>query len=325
MARMLLSLLAIGAVLLSAAGPAPAQDAKTYPNRPITLIMPWPAGSGPDIWHRALAEVMGKELGQPVIVENKPGASGTLGPATMAATAKPDGYTIAHMAITMLRFPVMQKVAFDPMKDFTWIIHMSGFQFATFVRADSPFKSMKDLTDFARANPGKVTYGTAGAGTSLHIGMEMIAKHVGVKWTHVPFKGTVEALPALEGGHVMAVSGGSEAWPLVAAGRIRALSAWTQKRNPRIPDVPTLLELGMPFVFDSPYGMAGPKGMDPAIVKRLHDVIKKAMEDPKTIEVRNKFSMEDRYMDTATYAAFNRELFEKEKRALTDLGLARKE
>lgn len=158
-----------------------AQGAGDFPSKPITLIMPWPAGSGPDIWHRALAEPMGKFLGQPVIVDNKAGASGTLGPATMAATAKPDGYTISHMPITILRFPVMQKVAFDPLKDFTWIIHMSGFQFVTGVRADSPIKTMQELIEYARANPGKVTYGSPGSGTSLHIGMELIAKHAGVQ------------------------------------------------------------------------------------------------------------------------------------------------
>ena len=300
-------------------------SAQSFPAKPVKLVIAFPAGGPTDISMRVLADNASKILGQPVIVENKPGASGTLGPATMAASAKPDGYTISHMAITVLRVPVMQKVAFDPMKDFTWIMHMSGFQFATFVRADSPFKTFKDLVDFARANPGKLTYGTPGAGTSLHIGMELIAKHSGVKLTQVPFKGTVEALPALEGGHVMAVAGGSEAWPLVQAGRIRALVAWTEKRNPRIPDVPTLKELGYPFVFDSPYGMAGPKGMDPAIVKRLHDAIKKAMADPKTIEVRNRFSMEDRYMDTATYAAFNKDLYEKERKSLIELSLARKD
>ncbi len=305
--------------------PAIAQATDTFPSKPISLIMPWPAGSGPDIWHRSLAEVMSRNLGQPVVVDNKAGASGTLGPATMAATAKPDGYTISHMPITVLRFPVMQKVAFDPLKDFTWIIHMSGFQFATWVRDDNPIKSFKELIDYARANPGKLTYGTSGAGTSLHIGMELIARQAGVQWTHVPFKGTVEALTNLEGGHIMCVAGGSEAWPLAEAKRIRALVAWTEKRNPRIPDVPTLREQNFPFVFDSPYGMAGPRGMDPAIVKKLHDAIKIAMEDPKTIEVRQKFSMEDRYMDSATYAKFNAELYEKEKQYLTDLGLARKD
>ena len=305
--------------------PAIAQGADTFPNNPITLIMPWPAGSGPDIWHRSLAEAMSRVLGQPVVVDNKAGASGTLGPATMAASAKPDGYTICHMPITVLRLPLMQKVAFDPLKDFTWIIHMSGFQFITMVRADSPIKTMQDYIDYARANPKKLTYGSPGSGTSLHIGMELIAKHAGVEFTHVPFKGTIESVTNLEGGHVMSVAGGSEAYPMVQAGRLRALAAWTEKRLPGLPDVPTLKEVGLPFVFDSPYGMAGPKGMDPAIVAKLHDAIKVAMEDPKTIEIRNKFNMVERYMPTADYAKFQVELFEKEKKYLTEIGLAKKD
>jgi tripartite-type tricarboxylate transporter receptor subunit TctC len=304
--------------------PAIAQGADTFPNKPITLLMGWPPGSGPDVWHRSLADAMTKILGQPVVVENKAGASGTLAPAALV-TAKPDGYTIAHMPITVLRLPVMQKMVFDPLKDFTYIIHMSGFQFITMVRADSPIKTMKDLIDFAKANPKKLTYGSPGTGTSLHIGMELIAKQAGVEFTHVPFKGTIESVTNLEGGHVMAVAGGSEAYPMVQAGKLRALAAWTEKRLPGLPDVPTLKEVGFPFVFNSPYGMAGPKGMDPAVVKKLHDAIKAAMEDPKTIEVRNKFNMVENYMDTATYAKFQAELFEKEKKYLTDLGLAKKD
>jgi tripartite-type tricarboxylate transporter receptor subunit TctC len=303
---------------------ARAQGTATFPTKPITLLMGWPPGSGPDVWHRSLADAMTKIIGQPVVVENKAGASGTLAPAALV-TAKPDGYTIAHMPITVLRLPVMQKVAFDPMKDFTWIIHMSGFQFVTAVRADSPIKTMQEYVEFARANPGKMTYGSPGSGTSLHIGMELIARHTGVQFTHVPFKGTIEAVTNLEGGHVMSFAGGSEAYPLILAGKIRALAAWTEKRLPGLPDVPTLREVGLPFVFDSPYGMAGPKGMDPAIVKKLHDTIKLAMEDPKTIEVRDKFNMVERYMDSATYAKFQAELFEKEKKYLTDIGLAKKE
>ncbi len=304
--------------------PAIAQGAAEFPSKPITLLMGWPPGSGPDIWHRALADVMSRQLGQPVVIDNKAGASGTLAPASMIA-AKPDGYTISHMPITLLRLPVMQKVAFDPLKDFTWIVHMSGFQFTTTVRADSPIKSMQELIDYAKANPGKVTYGTPGSGTSLHIGMEMIAKHADVKWTQVPFKGSIESITALEGGHIMVVAGGSEIYPLIEAGKFRALSVWTEKRLPRLPDVPTLKEVGLPFVFDSPYGMAGPKGMDPAIVKKLHDAIKVAMADPKAIEIRNKFNMVERYMDTEAYAKFQLELYDKEKKYLTDIGLAKKD
>lgn len=316
----------LGAASVAASAlPLPAIAQSKFPSKPITLLMGWPPGSGPDVWHRSLADAMTRILGQPVVVENKAGASGTLAPAHMAANAKPDGYTISHIPITVIRLPIMKKVTWDPLKDFSWIVHMSGFQFVTAVRADSPFKTMKELTDWAKANPGKLTYGSPGSGTSLHIGMELIAKHVGAQFTHVPFKGSIESVAAVEGGHVMAMAGGSEAYPMIQAGNLRALAAWTDKRLESLPNVPTLTEVGLPFVFDSPYGMAGPKGMEPEIVKILHDAIKKAMEDPKTIDVRKKFNMQDRYMDTATYAKFQTDLVEKETKYLKEIGLANKE
>lgn len=304
--------------------PLPALGQAKFPSKPITLLMGWPPGSGPDVWHRALADVMTRILGQPVVVENKAGASGTLAPAHMAANAKPDGYTISHMPITVIRLPIMKKVSWDPLKDFTWIAHMSGFQFVTGVRADSPFKTKQELLEFAKANPGKLTYGSPGTGTSLHIGMELIAKHAGVQFTHVPFKGTIESVAAVEGGHVMAMAGGSEAYPMIQAGNMRALSAWTDKRLESLPTVPTLTEVGLPFVFDSPYGMAGPRGMQPEVVKILQDAIKLAMEDPKASDVRRKFNMQDRYMDSQAYAKFQTELIEKETRYLNEIGLANK-
>ncbi len=313
------------ATAAAAAFPMPAISQGAFPAKPITMIVPWPAGGGTDIWHRALADAMSRDLGQAVVVENKAGASGTLGPATMAATAKPDGYTISHMPITVVRFPIMQKVSWDPLKDFTYIAHISGFQFSTVVRADSPWKSFKDMIEHARANPEKVTYASPGAGTSLHIGMELIAKHAGIKWTQVPFKGTQESIAALEGSHVMSLAGGSDWWPMFEAGKMRPLAMWTEKRAKRAPDVPTLQELGFPFIFDSPFGFAGPKGMDPAIVKRLHDAIKLALADEKAIAIRDKFDFQDRYMDTATYTAFVKDLAAKERGYLDSIGLAKKE
>ena len=169
--------------------PALAQGAADFPNKPITLIMSWPAGTGIDMWHRAMAEAAGKILGQPVIVDNRTGASGTAGPAQMAANAKPDGYTISHIPITSSASRSCRRRRTIRWQDFTYIIHLSGFMFGVGVRADSPFKTFNDMIEFARANPGKLTYGTPGAGTSLHIGMEQIAQKAGIKWTQVPFKG----------------------------------------------------------------------------------------------------------------------------------------
>src|SRR5688500_2606441 len=149
--------------------------AQEFPSKPVTLIVPWPAGGSTDIAMRAMAESASKVLGQPVVVDNKAGGSGTVGPATMAASAKPDGYTIAQIPITVFRLPLMQSTPWDALKDFTYIVHLTGYTFGITTKADSPFKTFQDVIDFAKKNPGKVTYATPGAGTSLHIGMEQIA------------------------------------------------------------------------------------------------------------------------------------------------------
>ena len=301
-----------------------AQGAKDFPSKPITLIMPWPAGSGVDLWHRAMADAAGKLLGQPVVVDNRVGGSGTSGPAAMAAAAKPDGYTIAQIPVTLFRLPHMQKTPYDPMKDFTWILHTSGYTFGVVVRADSPFKTFKDVIEFAKANPGKFTYATPGAGTSLHIGMEQIAQKAGVKFTHVPFKGGPEGWAALEGGHVMADADATGWAPLVDAGKFRLLCIWTEKRNPRWPEVPTLNELGFGLILDSPFGLAGPKGMDPAVVKKLHDAFKAALDDPKVAELMAKYDYPKRYMSTADYAKFAKQQYDEQRVVVDQLGLAKK-
>ncbi len=304
---------------------AAAQSASGFPNKPITLIMPWPAGGGIDIWYRQLAEVAGKILGQSVVVDNRVGGSGTAGPATMAANAKPDGYTISQIPVTVHRFPSMPKTTYDPIKDFTYIIHTSGYTFGVVVRGDSPLKTFKDLIEFARANPGKLTYATPGAGTSLHIGMEQIAQQAGVQFTHVPFKGGPESLAALEGGHVMANADATGWTPMVEAGKARLLVLWTADRNPAFKDAPTLKELGLNFVIDSPFGIAGPKGMDPAIVQKLHDAFAKALDDPSVVDLMRKFHYPKRYMGPADYAAFVKEVVAEQKQIVEKLGLAKKD
>lgn len=302
----------------------PAARAQAYPSKPITFIVPWPAGGSSDITLRAMSEVASKVLGQPIQVDNKAGASGTLGPATMAATAKPDGHTIAQFPISVFRLPVMQKTAFDPMKDFTYVSHLSGYTFGVTTAADQPYKTFKDVIDYAKANPGKVTYATPGAGTSLHIGMERIAAQAGIKWTQVPFKGGAETNAAVLGKHTT-LQADSTGWkPLVDSGKIRLLCVWTEKRTRNWPDAPTLKELGFDMVFDSPFGMGGPKGMDPAVVKKLDDAFRTALEDKNVIATLEKYDMAPRYMPAADYDKFARKLFAEEKSVLEKLGLVRK-
>jgi tripartite-type tricarboxylate transporter receptor subunit TctC len=298
--------------------------AQAYPEKPVTLVVPWPAGGSTDVVMRTIAEAASKHLGQSIIIDNKPGASGTLGPAIMAANAKPDGYTIAQMPITVMRLPLMQKTTWDAVNDFTYIAHLTGYTFGITTKADGEFKTWQDVVTFAKANPGKVTYATPGAGTSLHIGMEQIAAAAGIRMTHVPFKGGAETNAAVLGGHTT-LQADSTGWkPLVDGGQLRLLAIWTSARSKNWPDTPTLKELGYPFVFDSPFGVAGPKGMDAAIVAKLHDAFKKAVEDQGVIATMAKYDMVPRYMDPATYRRFVDEIISSEKAALEKIGLAKR-
>ena len=310
----------LAVAMTSIAAPAGAQD---YPVKPITLIVPWPAGGATDISMRAIAEAAGKHIGQPIVVDNKAGGGGTVGPATMAATAKPDGYTIAQIPITVFRLPLMQKTTWDAQKDFTYIVHLTGYTFGVTANADSPHKSWADVVAYAKQNPGKVTYATPGAGTSLHIGMEQIAARAGIKLTHVPFKGGAETNAAVLGGHTTLQADSSGWKPLVEAGKLRLLMIWTAQRSKNYPDTPTLQELGYPLVLDSPFGVAGPKGMDPKIVAKLHDAFKKAIDDPAVQDTLAKYDMVVNYKSTEEYRKHVGETIEAERKIITDLGLAR--
>src|SRR3954465_4346549 len=253
--------------------------AQPFPSKPVTLICPWPAGGGTDLHLRKLAELTSKQLGQPVVVENRPGGSGMNGPAQMAKTARPDGYTISQLAITAFRMPHMQKVEWDPLADFTYIIGVSGYTFGIVVKADSPFKTFNDLLAYAKANPGQLSYATPGTGTSLHLAMEEIGVRAGVKFLHVPFKGQAEGAAALLGGHVMAQVDSTGWARQVDAGTFRLLATLGDRRTRW--NAPTVKELGIDTVSNSPYGLVGPKDIPPQVVKVLHDAFKLASEDPE--------------------------------------------
>ena len=300
---------------------ATAAQAQQFPTRPVTLIVPWPAGGSTDIGMRALAAATEKHLGQSIVIENKPGAAGTIGPANMAASARPDGYTVAQLPITVFRMPFIQKTSFDPTKDFTYIIHVTGYTFGVVVRADAPWKTFNELIEYARANPGKLNYGTPGAGTSLHITMEQIAKMKGIKWTQVPFKGVADSMNALLGGHID-VTSDSTGWAgAVNAGSARLLVTWGAQRTKNWPDVPILKEVGIDLVSNSPFGIGGPKGMDPAVVKILHDAFKKGMEEQSYKDAMTKLDQEAYYLDTAAYHAFAMKQIGEQKQLVEDLGL----
>ncbi len=297
--------------------------AQTFPQRPIRYICPWPAGGSTDAVIRAFAESAGKTLGQQILVDNKPGAGGMLG-ANELVNAKPDGYVLSQLPHGVFRIPHMQRTSFDTLKDFTWIACLTGYTFGLVVPADSPIKSIADLVAYARANPEKFTYGSTGIGTSPHLAVEEFAQRAGIRLTHVPFKGNADNMQAILGGHTMAASDATGWAPQVEAGKLRLLATYGSKRTKRWPSVPTLDELGYQTVSDSPFGVCGPKGMDPAVVRVLHDAFKKTLDDPAVLSTFDKFDQTVIYMGTEAYTKFARESYASEKATIERLGLAAK-
>jgi tripartite-type tricarboxylate transporter receptor subunit TctC len=309
-------------VVLNASG-AMAQ-AQSFPTRPVTLIVPWPAGGTTDVAVRALAKATERHLGQPIVVENRAGASGTLGPMHMAATEKPDGYTLAQIPLSLLRASLLTKTTFEPTKDLTYVIGLTGYTFGVVVRNDAPWRTFQDLLADAKARSLPILYGTAGAGTTPHLIMAQIGEQRGIHWTHVPFKGSAETTKAILGAHVDAVADGTSWGPLVNAGKLRLLVTWGARRTTNWPTVPTLKEIGIDLVANAPYGLAGPKGMNPGTVGILHDAFKKGMEEPSYRATLGQLDQEPFYLSSQDYYEFAIRQIVEEKGRLGALGMLQK-
>ncbi|TSH99054.1 tripartite tricarboxylate transporter substrate binding protein [Verticiella sediminum] len=297
-----------------------ASAADNFPNRPIHIQIGFSPGGSTDVPFRVFAENAAKILGQPVIIENKPGAGGVL-PAQSMQNAKPDGYTLAQVPLPVFRMKYVTKVNWDPVEDLDYVIGLAGYTFGVVVPADSPIQDMQGYLDYAKQNPGKLTYGTPGAMTTLHVTMEMLASQAGVELTHVPYKGNSESLQAVVGKHVMSVADTPGWAPFVQDGKLRLLSTWGDERSEKFPDAPTLKELGLGIVQASPFGLVAPKGTDPQIIQTLHDAFKQAMEQPNFVEVLDRFDMKPNYMSSADYAAWAAETAKSEAAVLEGLGM----
>lgn len=302
------------------AAPAIAR-AQSFPNRPITMIVPWTPGSSSDAALRVIAEAAARQMKGNIVVENKPGLAGVRGAIELAGRTQPDGYTISQFPLTVFRYPFTSKVAFDPVRDFTYLIQLTGYTFGIVVQGSSPYRTFADLVAYAKANPGRVTYGSPGTHTSLHVGMIQLGELLGVQWTHVPYKGGAETTKALLAGDVTCVADASGWAPQVHAGEFRLLNTWGSHRAKPYPDVPTLKELGYDLVSTSPYGLAGPKGMDPAVVATLHDAFKASLSDPSVTRVLDTLGQEVEYLSAADYTASVPATMAREKAIADKLGL----
>jgi tripartite-type tricarboxylate transporter receptor subunit TctC len=317
--RLLLRRHALALAGASLAAPALAQE--RYPNRPIKLFVPWTAGSSSDVQMRSLAEVAQQRLGQPIVIENRPGASGTLH-ALALAQAKPDGYTLGQMHLSVVRRPFLVKQPqWDATTDYGHILRLCGWTFGVAVKADRPWKSWAEFIAHAKANPGKVTFATSGIATTNHLAMEELGEREGAQFTHVPFRGSSEGATAVLSGTVDCIADSSVWVPQVESGAMRALCVWTETRVPRLPDVPTLKELGHDMVVTSPYGLSGPKGMNPEVVRRLHDVFKTALDSEANTAVRGQFDMPKQYLSTADYTAYITQRAAYEREMVQRLGI----
>ena len=307
---------------LTAAIPFAAAQAQGFPAKPVKLVIAFPAGGPTDITMRQLADNDSKILGQPVIVDNKPGAGGTL-PAQSLQTSAADGYTVAQIPLGVFRLGYTTKLNWDPIKDISYVINVTGYAFGVVVPADSPFKTWADFVAYAKANPGRLTYGSTGNLTSPHLTMETLAQRAGIQLQHVPYKGSADLMLATVSGQLMAAADSTGFAPQVEAGKLRVLNTWGATRLAKFPDAPTLKELGYDIVQNSPFGIGAPRGTPPDVVKKLHDAFKQAMEDPSYVASLNRYDMLPNYMSTTEYTKFAQDTVGREKVLIEKLGLAK--
>lgn len=311
-----------GGATLAVSTPAVVRAQAKFPDRPVKLIIPWAPGGPADGGFRILAELAAKKLGQPVVVENKAGASGVLGAIALQAE-KADGYTISQMHMSVLRQPLLNKsLTYNPINDLSYILQITGFVMGIVVRTEAPWKTLPELIAYAKANPGKLNWGTLGIGSTQHLAMERVGlANGGLQWTHAPYRGTADTLRALLGGEIDFASEASGWAPMVQAGKLRLLAVFTGTRAKRFPDVPTVKELGMNIVVDSPGGLIGPKGMDPATIKVLADSFRAAAEEPQHLQFLDNLDQPLLLLDGPAYKAEMAKTYDEERELLAKLKL----
>jgi len=295
-------------LLLLLACCAAVQAQETFPTKPVTMIVPFPPGGVADITGRPLAAMMERALKQPVVVVNRTGAGGALGMSQVAKSA-PDGYTILMGLSSISIFPVSDRIngrqpAYE-MKDFAPIALISSDPTVLVVRAESPYRTLKDFVDAAKANPGKINYSSSGVYGTLHVAMEIFANAAGIRLFHVPYQGGGPAVTALLGGQVDALaSGPAAAIGQIKGGKMRALAAWSDKRLALMPEVPTFKELGYDAEFYIWAGVFAPAATPQPIVARLRDAVRSAVNDPDFKAAMDKVATPISYLDAPEFQKF---------------------
>jgi tripartite-type tricarboxylate transporter receptor subunit TctC len=271
---------------------------QAYPTKPVNVVVTFAPGGTLDVSARILAAKAEKFLGQPMIISNVGGGGGSVALGQVAKKAA-DGYTITACTSTgLIRIPQLRGVPYEP-SDFIPIMHYAAVESGVVVKTDSPYKTFKDLIEYARKNPGKVNYATSGAGSPMHMAMEFVADKEKIQWVHVPYAGGAPGLAAVLGGHVTAMSDSTEWLPHVKEGSLRLLVTHGEKRMKSFPNVPTLRDLGYDFINETVFMFAAPKGTPAAAVSKLAESLHKGMDDPEFIKTIAAIEFAVAYRDSA--------------------------
>lgn len=295
-------------------------QASDYPSRPITLIVPFSAGGVTDVIARAVGRSIAAQLKQPVVIDNKPGVAGAMGVVELK-NSKPDGYKLALTPISIFRQPYIQKTNYHPIDDVTYIATYMTYDFIIAVNASSPYKSLSDLINQAKTQPGNFSYGTPGKYAAHHITMAMLSKKAGIDFNHIPFKGDTEAINALLAGHIDSIVASNTIVPYLNSGKIRALATAANQRTGDFKSIPTLHDEGYGFDMPSPVGIAGPKNLPADIVSKLDVAIRNAQQDPEFKKVLANYSVRSHYFGPKEYREFAISSFRNEARLLKELNL----
>lgn len=297
--------------------------ADDYPSRPIRLIVPYPPGGGTDIAARVIARRVAEDIGQPVVIENRPGAGTTIGSGVVAKAA-PDGYTLVFGSVTHTIAPALyRKLPFDAERDFTPIVQIARFPFVLVVNPAVEARSVTELLALARARPGALSFASVGNGTGTHLAGEMLKIMSGADINHVPYKGSAQALPDLLSGVVsMMFMDTPPAIPQVRDGTLRALAVTTSNRSPWLPGVPTVAESGLPgFEFTSWWGVLGPAGMPTDVTARLNAAFVRTLRVPEVRDRLESLAAEPVGGSPEQFAAVLKSEFRKFAKLVMDVGL----
>ena len=294
------------AVMLCAQATSVAQTASAFPNQPIRMVVPYPPGGPTDITARVVAAEMSKTIGQNIVIDNRPGASGMIG-SEMVTKSTPDGYTLlANASIHVINPSVYPDMRFDAIKDFVPITQLAQVPLVLVVPANSPIKSVKDLVEYAKANPGKVNFGSAGSASAQHLAGESFKIAAGIQMQHIPYKGSAPALTDLAGGQLQLMFDSMpSATPMINSGKLRAIAVTTTTRAKARPDLPTIAESGFPgFDISTWYAYWAPKGTPANVVEKLAASAAQALKNPEVIAKYEAMGAEPVGSTPAQFAAY---------------------